>query len=186
MKPCHQCPPSRCPQHTRMLCHPAGAQPHGAACAPCSRYPEGTPGPWGDPPVYPASPRSTVPSWLRWLGCLCCPSPPCTHAHAWCPRRCSRLPGCVGVCVGVTAQSPPSPAAPHGAPWAGRWEGCSSAWGPAGVWGHWDRSAVGSPSQCSCCGSPGGLSLWRGPVPVALIQVRNIGFNDLQNEEAAS
>lgn len=36
------------------------------------------------------------------------------------------------------------------------------------------------------CSSPGGSSLWRGPVPVALIQVRNIGFNDLQNEEAAS
>lgn len=125
MKPCHQCPPSRCPQHTHMLCRPAGASAPRCCLRTLQQVPSSdTPGPWGDPSVYPASPRSIVPSWLRWLGCLPCPSPPCTHAHvhahAWCPRRCSLLPGCVGVCAGVAAQSPPSPAAPRGAPWAGR------------------------------------------------------------------
>lgn len=116
MKPCHQCPPSRCPQH--MLCHPAGAQPHGAACAPCSRYPEGTPGPWGDPPVYPASPRSIVPSWL---GCLLCLSPPCTHAHVHTRTRLvpqkvfsvARLCWCL---CGCHSAEPPQPCCPTQSP----------------------------------------------------------------------
>lgn len=89
------------------------------------------------------------------------------------------------ISVDVAAQPHcPQPHTALGQGRAGHGRRCRLSVGPwRTVAQGWERCRV---SIAMFCSSPGGSSLWRGPVPVALIQVRNIGFNDLQNEEAAS
>lgn len=161
MQPCRQCPPSWRPQRARMLRRPAGASAPRCCLHTLQHVPRNdTAGPWGDPSMYPASLRSIVPSWLRWLDCLRCPSPLCTHARirlvpqkAFCVARLSRC-----VCAGVTAQSPPSPAAP-------------SALSPVGRAGS--PGAVGGRQLSSGhCGGLGALGQQRCGVSIAMFLLR--------------